>query len=185
MTLPDRITAALGPNAACSTSYALVTVDVPREDWVASVVALRDELGFTYFDFLTAVDELESGFDVVLRLWSPAGAEGVLVRTRCPRDDARVPSLVEVFAGASWHERETCEMFDIAFDGHPGLTRLLLPDAFEGHPLRKEFVLAPRVAKPWPGAKEPGESDRDLAAGPPRRKNLPPGVPPPGSWPPR
>jgi NADH-quinone oxidoreductase subunit C len=94
-----------------------------------------------------------------------------------------VPSLSGVFAGAGWHEREVWEMFDITFDGHPGLTPLLLPDGFEGHPMRKEFVLASRVAKPWPGAKDPGESDADLATGRPRRRSLPPGVPPPGSWP--
>jgi NADH-quinone oxidoreductase subunit C len=70
-------------------------------------------------------------------------------------------------------------MFGIVFSGHPSPTPLLLPDGFEGHPLRKEFVLASRVEKPWPGAKEPGESDSDLAASPRRRRSLPPGVPPP------
>ena len=69
-------------------------------------------------------------------------------------------------------------MFGIDFAGHPNLVPLLLPDGFEGHPLRKDFVLAARVAKPWPGAKEPGESDE---GGPPsRRKTRPPGVPDPG-----
>jgi NADH-quinone oxidoreductase subunit C len=167
----------------CTTSYGVVTVDVPRERWVPAVTAARDELGLGFFDVLTAVDELDRGFDVVLHLWSPGERYSLQLRTRCPRDDARVPSLTGVFAGAAWHERQTWEMFDIAFDGHPGLTPLLLPDGFEGHPLRKEFVLASRVAKPWPGAKEPGESDRDLVGAPVRRKNLPPGVPPPGTWP--
>ena len=82
----------------------------------------------------------------------------VLLRTRVPREAATLPTLTGVFRGAAWHERETHEMFGIDFDGHPGLVPLLLPDGFEGHPLRKEFVLASRVAKPWPGAKEPGES---------------------------
>jgi NADH-quinone oxidoreductase subunit C len=71
------------------------------------------------------------------------------------------------------------------FDGHPNLVPLLLPDGFEGHPLRKDFVLASRVAKPWPGAKEPGESDHDLSAersSPGRRRMLPPGVPAPDEW---
>ena len=49
-------------------------------------------------------------------------------------------------------------MFGVGFAGHPGLTPLLLPDGFDGHPLRKEFVLASRVVKEWPGAREPGES---------------------------
>ena len=57
-------------------------------------------------------------------------------------------------------------MFGIDFTGHDALDPLLLPDGFEGHPLRKDFVLASRVAKPWPGAKEPGESDRDAVAEP-------------------
>ena len=183
---PDELAAAvqqlLGADAHTSTSYGSVTVDVPRGDWVAAVTAVRDHLGLTFFDLLTAVDELEAGFDVVLRLWAPGGQYGLLLRTRCPRDDAQVPSLSSVFAGAAWHERQVWEMFDIGFDGHPELRRLLLPDGFEGHPLRKEFVLASRVAKPWPGAKDPGESDSDLQARP-RRRMQPPGVPKPGTWP--
>jgi hypothetical protein len=62
---------------------------------------------------------------------------------------------------------------------------LLLPDGFEGHPLRKDFVLAARAAKAWPGAKEPGESDADVGASPGRRKTRPPGVPDPETWGPR
>ena len=105
----------------------------------------------------------------------------MLLRTRCPRDDARVPSLSDVFAGAAWHERALAELFGVAVDGHPGLVPLLLPDGFEGAPLRKEFVLASRVAVTWPGAPEPGQSSAEAATG--RRKTLPPGVPKPGTWP--
>jgi NADH-quinone oxidoreductase subunit C len=65
-------------------------------------------------------------------------------------------------------------MFGILFEGHPNLVPLLLPDGFQGHPLRKDFVLAARVAKPWPGAKEPGESGQGA---PSRRRVRPPGVP--------
>ena len=179
--LAMRVRELLGDGVRCSTSYDALTVDIPREDWVAAVTAVRDTLGLTFFDMLTAVDELAAGFDVVLRLWAPVGCYALLLRMRCPREDAHVPSLAGVFAGAAWHERQVWEMFDVGFDGHPGLTPLLLPDGFEGHPLRKDFVLASRVAKAWPGAKEPGESDRDLAAAPRRRKSLPPGVP--GTWP--
>ena len=179
----QRVRGLLGDRARCSSSYDEVTVDVPRDQWVAVVTAVRDGLGLTFFDLLTAVDQLDDGFDVVLRLWAPIDRYGLLVRTRCPRDNARVPSLADVFAGAAWHERQVWEMFGVTFDGHPGLVPLLLPDGFEGHPLRKEFVLASRVAKPWPGAKEPGESDHDLATERPWRRILPPGVPRPGSWP--
>ena len=62
---------------------------------------------------------------------------------------------------------------------------LLLPDGFEGHPLRKDFVLAARAAKAWPGAKEPGESDGDVRSSPGRRKTRPPGVPDAGDVGPR
>ncbi|HZP51562.1 NADH-quinone oxidoreductase subunit C, partial [Actinocrinis sp.] len=82
------------------------------------------------------------------------------------------------YRGANWHERETFEMFGVVFTGHPDLKPLLLPDGFEGHPLRKEFILASRVVKAWPGAKEPGESEHDRGkASPGRRRMLPPGVP--------
>ena len=183
----DRVAALLGPDARCSDAYGEVVVDLPRERWVEGVRAVRDDpaLALELFDLLTAVDEQDAGFDVVLRLWSPRHRYGAQLRTRCPREDARVPSLAGVFAGAAWHERATWEMFDIAFDGHPGLVPLLLPDGFEGHPLRKEFVLASRVATPWPGAKEPGQSDADLVGEDPRRARrrvLPPGVPRPGTW---
>jgi NADH-quinone oxidoreductase subunit C len=78
-------------------------------------------------------------------------------------------------------------MFGLAFDGFDdgtglGLRPLLLPEGFEGTPLRKSFVLAARASKPWPGAKEPGESE--ASSSPSRRKLLPPGVPDP-SWGPR
>jgi NADH-quinone oxidoreductase subunit C len=181
VTLVEQVQGLLGAVARCSWSYEQATVDLPREEWVPAVTAVRDRLGMVLFDWLGAVDEGDAGFDVVLRLWAPADRRGLLLRTRCPRDDARVPSLTAVFAGADWHERETWEMFDIAFDGHPGLVPLLLPDGFVGAPLRKEFVLATRAAQPWPGAPEPGESRADAVPG--RRRVLPPGVPAPGTWP--
>ena len=89
-----------------------------------------------------------------------------------------IESITDVFAGAAWHERETHEMFGIDFTStgtdSVALEPLLLPEGFEGNPLRKEFVLASRVAKLWPGAKEPGESDGES---PSRRRMKPPGVP--------
>ena len=158
------------------------TVDVPVEGWVDAARTARDTLGCGFFDFLTGVDELEEGFSVVMHLASPSvgHVDSVLVRTRVPRDAAAVPCVCAVYAGAGWHERETHEMFGIDVTGHDGLDPLLLPDGFEGHPLRKDFVLASRVAKPWPGAKEPGESDH--ASSPSRRRMRPPGVPDPEDW---
>ena len=154
-----------GP-ARVDSAYGQDTVDVPRVEWVLAHEVARD-LGFTFFDWLTGVDQLDAeedaGFDVVSHLWSMERREHLLLRTRVPGDDARLATLTGVFSGASWHERETFEMFGLVFDGHPHLVPLLLPDGFEGHPLRKDFVLAARAAKPWPGAKEPGESDADVS----------------------
>jgi NADH-quinone oxidoreductase subunit C len=169
-------------------SFGQDTVDVPRAEWVLAHETARD-LGFTFFDWLTGVDQLDAdtdaGFDVVSHLWSMAAHEHLFLRTRVPGDDARLATLTGVFSGASWHERETFEMFGLTFEGHPNLVPLLLPDGFEGHPLRKDFVLAARAAKAWPGAKEPGESDADVTSSPGRRKTRPPGVPDPATWGPR
>ncbi|MCD0444787.1 NADH-quinone oxidoreductase subunit C [Glycomyces sp. A-F 0318] len=96
------------------------------------------------------------GFRVVAHLWSVAERRGVLLRALLT--EGAVASVTDLYPGADWHERETHEMFGVDFPGHPGLKPLLLAPEFEGHPLRKDFVLASRVVKPWPGAKEPGEA---------------------------
>lgn len=168
------------PSVSGGQRFARATVDVPPASWLTAVSAARDdaELACDFFDWLSAVDELAEGFDVVAHLWSTRLRHGLLLRTRLPRGAPTVASVVDIYPGAAWHERETHEMFGIDFAGHGELLPLLLPPEFEGHPLRKEFVLASRVAKPWPGAKEPGESE----AGGGRRPIRPPGVPAPGEW---
>ncbi|MFJ2866404.1 NADH-quinone oxidoreductase subunit C [Kitasatospora sp. NPDC087314] len=178
----EQYAASVGEWATGAEAYGLITVDVPAEHWIEALTNARDVLGLGFFDWLSAVDELAEGFSVVVHLAS-ADAPGVrhlTLRTRVPRDGAALPTAVPVYAGAAWHERETHEMFGIDFPGHPYLATLLLPDGFEGYPLRKEFVLAARVAKAWPGAKEPGESDH--GDGPARRKMQPAGVPDPNEW---
>ena len=180
-----RLVAALAPIEATATvsgggAWARATVDVPAEAWTEAVRTARDELECDFFDWLTAVDELAEGFSVVAHVWSTQHKHGVLLRTRIPREAARVDSIVSVYPGAAWPERETHEMFDIDFAGHDAMKPLLLPPEFEGHPLRKEFVLASRVAKAWPGAKEPGDAQETGAAK--RAPMRPPGVPAPGEW---
>jgi NADH-quinone oxidoreductase subunit C len=162
--------------AVSSDAFGLPTLDVPPASWVEAATRARDS-GLTFFDWLSAVDELDAGFRVVLHLADLTTRQHLLLRTLIPREDARVDSLAAVFAGAAWHERETAEMFGIDFAGHPGLSPLLLPEGFEGNPLRKEFLLQARQDKPWPGAKDPGESDADLASPRRKRRNTPPGVP--------
>ena len=191
---PGRVRAAFaetfGDAATVDDGFGPVTVDVPLEHWVAAVEVARDGLDCTFFDWLSAVDELTDGFRVVCHLADhrPGAVDHLVLRTLVARDAASVPSVAHLFAGARWHERETHEMFGLDFtvEGDPlPLEKLLLPENFEGHPLRKDFVLASRVAKPWPGAKEPGESDAGHAAAAGRRRTRPAGVPEPEQWGPR
>jgi len=172
-------------------------LDVAPQKWTRAASELRDS-GYTFFDWLTAVDETDDdgtspGFEIVAHLYdgsTPGALREHLLRTRVP-EGARLQSLTGVFPGAAWHERETFEMFGVEFEGFDdgtglGLRPLLLPDGFEGHPLRKSFVLAARASKPWPGAKEPGEGHEAVTARRPatRRRVQAPGVPGP-EWGPR
>ncbi|WP_137994004.1 NADH-quinone oxidoreductase subunit C [Streptomyces vilmorinianum] len=180
-TLPESVTEVFGEEATAERAYDLLTVDVPVGSWIPALETARDKLGCTYFDWLSAVDEPGVGFRVCAHVVAlEAGVvRRLLVRTTVPHAAPSLPTAVEIYAGAAWHERETHEMFGVEFTGHPHLVPLLLPENFEGHPLRKDFVLAARVVKAWPGAKEPGESEH---GGPKRRQMLPPGVPDPNDW---
>ncbi|NHA68073.1 NADH-quinone oxidoreductase subunit C [Phycicoccus flavus] len=166
---------------------------VERAAWRGAVAAARDE-GFAFLDWLSAVDrtydEAAPGYDVVCHLYdvrSPGALRGLLLTTRLADGEA-LPSVTGVFPGAAWHERETHEMFGIDVEGFDdgtglGLRPLLLPDGFEGTPLRKSFQLAARASRPWPGGKEPGEG-HESSRSPSRRRVQAPGVPPP-EWGPR
>jgi NADH-quinone oxidoreductase subunit C len=173
--------------ASYDEGFGPLTVTVPAPRWRESLTIARDGLGCAFFDWLSAVDELAEGFAVVCHLASLRdGVRHLLVRTTLPREEPVLASAAGIFAGAAWHERETAEMFGITFSEapEPPTRHLLLPEEFEGHPLRKDFVLASRVAKPWPGAKEPGESD-EHGGSPSRRRTRPPGVPDDETWGPR
>ncbi|MCB5168750.1 NADH-quinone oxidoreductase subunit C [Streptomyces bambusae] len=180
--LPGNVAELFGAEATAEAAYDLLTVDVPAGDWIAALETARDKLGCTYFDWLSAVDEPGTGFRVCAHVAALEGGRvrRLLLRTTVPHAAAVLPTAIPVYAGAAWHERETHEMFGVSFTDHPHLVPLLLPENFEGHPLRKDFVLAARVAKAWPGAKEPGEGADH--GGPKRRQMLPPGVPDPNDW---
>ena len=177
-----------------------MTRDIPTQDvdfteWIAAHEQLRVQ-GYTFFDFLTAVDESDReieersvGFDLVSHVYDITGGarRSILTRTRVPNvaadiDPPHAPSLTALWRGAAWHERETFEMFGIVFDGFDdgtglGLRKLLLPDSFSGTPLRKSFVLTARASKEWPGIKDPGESAGAKGGAARRRKVMAPGVP--------
>jgi NADH:ubiquinone oxidoreductase subunit C len=154
-------------------AYGQLTVNVePGSLPDAARLCKQDpQLRFDFFDFLAGVDERDAGFSVVTHLYSVSHRHHVTLRALAPggRDAPKLPTLTGVYRGADWHERETYDMFGIEFTGHPGLRpRILTVENFEGFPLRKEFLLSSREAKPWPGAKEPEERkehDETPAAG--------------------
>jgi len=104
------------------------------------LVRLRDAEGFDYCVDITAVHypKREQQFDVVYVLYSFPHNERIRVKTRI-KDGQHVPSAVPIWETANWLEREAFDMFGIVFDGHPGLKRILLPDDWKGHPLRKDY----------------------------------------------
>jgi len=158
--LRDHLVAELGEDAVTpEISFGLLTVTVAGGDWrrVAELVRRDMDLSCNFFDFLCGVDEEAAGIGVVLHVYSTSHRHHVQVRSVVPRDGGHLPTVHDLWAGADWHERETAELFGVVFDGHPNLAKLLLPEEFEGFPLRKEFALMAREAKIWPGGKEPGE----------------------------
>ena len=145
-----------------SGDFGTARIRVSPDRWVETHRTLAEHLPF--FSFLSAIDwagdvavgdppegEVEERFEVFTRLSDVSKGEGVIVSTDLSKEDPRLATLVEVFGGANWHEREAHEMFGILFEGHPHLENLYLPDGFEGHPLRKTFPLLSREVKPWPG----------------------------------
>src|SRR2546421_366701 len=103
---------------------------------------LRDDEGFDYFLYATAVDwpARDPRFTVVWEVRSLANKTRIRIKTIAAMPDPHVPSLTEIWPAANWHERETWDLLGIKFDGHPDLRRLLMPQSWEGHPLRKDYV---------------------------------------------
>jgi len=114
-----------------------------------AVKALRDDAGLsqTMLSDVTAADYLELGreprFDVVYHLGSLEHAHRLRLRVPVGEDEeeCRIDSITDLWKGADFMEREVYDMFGIRFDGHPNLQRILMPDNWEGHPLRKDFPL--------------------------------------------
>ena len=128
------------PRARFDVSLGDDVVRVEREDLVAFAAAAR-EAGLTTFIDLCAVDYLnrpEGRFEVVVNLLSMRLRLRLRIHVGVPGEDPQVPSLTGVFAGANFYEREAFDLFGIRFPGHPDLTRILLPDEWQGHPLRKD-----------------------------------------------
>lgn len=116
-------------------------VDVDRSQLADLATACRDA-GFEMCIDVTAVDWYRSRrprYQVVVNLLSHQHRRRLRVTTGVPADDPSVPSLCSVYPGVGFPEREVYDLFGITFEGHPDLTRILMPDDWEGHPLRKDF----------------------------------------------
>lgn len=112
-----------------------------RRDCVRATIRALVEDGYDMLVDLFAVDYVTrtERFEVVYHLAEQAGPGRVFVHVAVPEDDAVVPTVCDILLGANWPEREAFDLFGIRFDGHPNLKRLLMPDDWEGHPLRKDY----------------------------------------------
>ncbi len=121
-----------------------VTVVVPRERIIEVLTFLRDDerTAFNLLADLTAADWPERGkrFDIVYHLYSIPRNHRLRVKVHAGEGEP-VASAASIWKSADWHEREVYDLFGVAFEGHPDLRRILLPDEWEGHPLRKEYPL--------------------------------------------
>jgi NADH-quinone oxidoreductase subunit C len=116
---------------------------------------LHDEpdLYLDYLADLCGVDYLgkkENRFEVVYHLYSIKHHHAIRLKAEVPESDARIDSVMPVWVGVNWHERECFDMYGIVFTGHPDLRRVLLPEDWEGYPLRKDYPLK-GPAKEWSG----------------------------------
>lgn len=116
-----------------------VNIDPPQYASVAAFV--KETIGCEFFSFLSAVDWKADGLEVVTWVDNLDDKMSLVLRSKLGPEGLAIPSLVPVYRGANWMERECFDMFGIRFDGHPDLRRILLPDDWEGHPLLKSYAV--------------------------------------------
>ena len=153
-------------NAPVQWSHGMQVAFPSRDSYCDVVTALKDE-GFDFCSDVTAVDYLAAParplpdgveperFEVVVNLLSMSARRRVRLRVQVPADDPTLPSLFSLYPGTEAMEREAFDMLGIVFEGHPDLTRILMPDDWEGHPLRKDYAMGrvPVQFKAAPGAR--------------------------------
>ena len=118
-----------------------LVVMVPVDQWAAFARFAKETLGCRFFAFSTAVDWKDQGLEVVAKVDNLDDQVSLLIKTRLGAGVSTCPSLVPIYRGADWMERECYDMFGIRFDGHPDLRRILLADDWEGHPLLKSYAV--------------------------------------------
>jgi NADH-quinone oxidoreductase subunit C len=123
-----------------------LVVTVPVDQWLAFAQFAKTTLGCRFFSFVSAVDWKEQGLEVVARIENLDDGVALMMKTKLGAGVSSCASLVPLFRGADWMERECYDMFGIRFDGHPDLRRILLGDDWVGHPLLKSYA----VDTPYP-----------------------------------
>ncbi|MGI9003331.1 MAG: NADH-quinone oxidoreductase subunit C [Pseudonocardia sp.] len=167
----DDVTDALAERGVPHGAVAQITVDrgeitlyVQREHLLEFCRTLRDDDALR-FELCSSVSGVDYGEDVAQRLHvvyhllSMTYRRRIRLEVTLDVDDAHVPSVVEVYPTADWHERETWDMFGVVFDGHPALTRILMPDDWDGHPQRKDYPLG-GIPVEYKGAEIPPPDQR-------------------------
>jgi NADH-quinone oxidoreductase subunit C len=116
-------------------------VQVEPDRWFEAARVAKDALGCAFFNFLTAIDWKEQGLEIVVWLDNLEAGLAVELRTKLGAGQTACASLVPLFRGADWMERECFDMFGVQFAGHPDPRRILLADDWEGHPLLKSYAV--------------------------------------------
>jgi NADH-quinone oxidoreductase subunit C len=125
-----------------------LTIEIAPEKIVEACRFLKENLKYERLSTVTAVDRYpaEPRFEVVYHLQSIARNERLRLKCRLPGENPKLDSVTGVWRAANWHEREAFDLFGIEFQGHPDLRRILMPDDWEGYPLRKDYpVTGPNV----------------------------------------
>jgi NADH-quinone oxidoreductase subunit C len=136
--------AALGPGLLRVESFRGQTTMVLKPEAIQPACrALREQLDFELLAALSAVDYWphEPRFAVVYQLYSLTHRQMLGLKVPLRSEQAEVPSITAIYPNANWHEREVFDMFGVKFSGHPDLRRILMPQEWEGHPLRKDYPL--------------------------------------------
>lgn len=139
-----------------------LTLHIRKSRLLEVALILRNNLKFEMCMGVSGVnypDRVGAELVAVYPLLSMTNNQRIRLEVATSDLDPHIPSVVEVWAGNNWHERETFDMFGIIFDGHPGLTRILMPDDWDGHPQRKDYPLG-GISVEYKGATTPAPSNR-------------------------
>jgi NADH-quinone oxidoreductase subunit C len=121
-----------------------LTCVIKKDDLPTICIFLRDdpELAFNFLSCISGVDfpERTPRFDVVYELYSISKNNRVRLKVKV-NEKGSIPSVTSIWNTANWHEREVFDLFGVNFEGHPDLRRIVMPDDYKGHPLRKDFPL--------------------------------------------